>query len=118
VTTPLVRDEIYWIAYEAIRNACKHSGASHVSVHLAVNHNLELRIRDDGRGIAEAVLRNGKAGHFGLKGMRQRASQIDAILNISSSSDAGTEISLKVSSGKPFGASTTSGLFPSRPWFR
>jgi signal transduction histidine kinase/ligand-binding sensor domain-containing protein len=94
--TPLMRDEIYWIAYEAIRNACKHSKAHHVSVNLVNNPVLELRIADDGQGIPQDTLRNGKPGHFGLKGMRERAAQIGANLAISSSPQTGTQVSLVV----------------------
>jgi signal transduction histidine kinase len=101
-TTGPVRDEVYWIAYEAIRNACKHSGAHHISVNLIYNKGLELRICDDGRGIPEDISREGRIGHFGLRGMRERASQIGAALTISSSAQNGTEVRLVVPGGKIF----------------
>jgi signal transduction histidine kinase len=63
-------------------------------------------------------LREGRVGHFGLRGMRERASQIGAALTISSSPQNGTEVRLIVPGRKIFLASTKFGLsFPLR-WFR
>lgn len=93
---PVARDEVYLIAFEAIRNACNHSGARRISVELVGNQNLTLRIRDDGQGIPETILEKGKAGHFGLKGIRERASHLGAKLRIASGPQAGTDISLIV----------------------
>lgn len=92
---PIVRDEIHRIGVEAIRNARAHSGASHILVAIDYDHSLTVRIRDDGHGMDDDLLRGGKAGHFGLVGMRERAEQIGAKLTVSSST-RGTEISLVV----------------------
>ena len=48
---PIVRDEIYRIGYEAIHNACTHSGANRLEVELRYANDLALRVRDDGAGI-------------------------------------------------------------------
>jgi ligand-binding sensor domain-containing protein len=48
---PIVRDEIYRIGYEAIRNACMHSGASQLEVELRYARGLTLRVSDNGLGI-------------------------------------------------------------------
>jgi signal transduction histidine kinase len=93
---PIVRDEIYRIGHEAIRNACAHSGATHVNVELGYGRDLVLSIRDNGVGINPAVLQGGKAGHFGLEGMRERAAHIGAKLTLASSPDRGTEVKLVV----------------------
>ncbi len=45
-----VRDEIYRIGYEAIRNACMHSRASQLEVELRYAHDLTLRVSDNGTG--------------------------------------------------------------------
>src|SRR5262249_14829892 len=74
---PVVLDEIYRIGYEAIRNAGRHSMARTVDVMLESASDLTLRIRDDGVGIDPAILENGKDGHFGLRGMRERAARIN-----------------------------------------
>ena len=93
---PVVRDEIYRIGYEAIRNACAHSGAGHVEVRLEYAHDLALQISDNGVGIESEVVEKGKEGHFGLRGMRERAERIGAKFTLFSSSNSGTVISLVV----------------------
>ena len=96
---PIVRDEIYRIGYEAIHNACTHSGANRLEVELRYDNDLALHVRDDGTGIAPAVVDRGKDGHFGLQGMRERAARIGGKLTLVSSSNSGTEIKLIVPGG-------------------
>jgi signal transduction histidine kinase/ligand-binding sensor domain-containing protein len=115
---PLVRDEVYWIGYEAIRNAIRHSGARHIDIHLVSNHELELRIIDDGQGIAEDTLSHGKAGHFGLKGMRERATKIGAALTISNSPTEGTVVRLIVPTSLIFAGSNRARLRYAQRWLR
>jgi signal transduction histidine kinase len=96
---PIVRDEIYRIGYEAIRNACAHSGASRLEVELRYARDLTLRVDDNGTGIDPAIADRGKDGHFGLQGMRERAARIGGKLTLRSSSRSGTEIRLMVPGG-------------------
>jgi signal transduction histidine kinase len=96
---PIVRDEIYRIGYEAIRNACMHSGASQLQVELRYANDLALRVGDNGTGIDPAIADRGKDGHFGLQGMRERAARIGGKLALVSSSTSGTEIKLIVPGG-------------------
>jgi signal transduction histidine kinase len=96
---PVVRDEVYRIGYEAIHNACMHSGASQLEVELIYAHDLALRVSDNGTGIDPTTADRGKAGHFGLQGMRERAARIGGKLSIGSSSTSGTEIKLTVPGG-------------------
>jgi signal transduction histidine kinase len=93
---PVVRDEVYRIGYEAIRNACTHSGGSRLEVGLTYAHDLIVRVADNGVGIAPSVSHEGKEGHFGLRGMRERAARIEARLRVVSSASSGTEIVLTV----------------------
>jgi signal transduction histidine kinase len=93
---PIVRDEVYRIGYEAIRNACAHSQATQLQVELTYAEDLILRIRDNGVGINHVIVDEGKEGHFGLQGMRERALRIMAKLTVESSADTGTEIKLVV----------------------
>jgi len=93
---PIVRDEIYRIGYEAIRNACEHSSASELDVHLNYADDLTLQLNDNGAGIDPAIVSEGKAGHFGLQGMRERAKRIGSKLTLVSSPNAGTTITLVV----------------------
>src|SRR6267378_2664857 len=96
---PIVRDEIYRIGYEAIRNACTHSGASRLEVELRYARDLTLRVEDNGTGIDPAMADRAKDGHFGLQGMRERAARIGGKLTLGSSSNSGTEVRLIVPGG-------------------
>jgi signal transduction histidine kinase len=89
---PVVRDEVYRMGYEAIRNACTHSRGTRLEVGLHYAQDLTLRVADNGVGIDPAVAGSGKDGHFGLQGMRERATRIGATLKVASSADTGTEI--------------------------
>lgn len=100
---PIVRDEIYRIGYEAIRNAHTHSGGSRLEVELRYDHDLALRVRDNGVGIDPALSYHGKDDHFGLQGMRERAARIGGKLTIVSSAASGTEITVVVPGGVVFG---------------
>jgi signal transduction histidine kinase/ligand-binding sensor domain-containing protein len=93
---PIVRDEVYRIGYEAIRNACMHSEANHLEVNLRYGQDLVVRVKDDGKGIEPVIASLGKDGHFGLQGMRERAVRIGAKLTLNSSAPSGTEITLVV----------------------
>lgn len=55
-----------------------------------------ILVRDDGRGIDPDILREGRDGHWGLSGMRERADRIGARLQVMSRASAGTEIELSV----------------------
>jgi signal transduction histidine kinase/ligand-binding sensor domain-containing protein len=93
---PVVRDEVYRIGYEAIRNACAHSGAGKLEVRLEYGHDLTLRVSDNGAGIESEVVDKGKEGHFGLRGMRERAERIGGKFTLLSSPNSGTVITLVV----------------------
>ena len=57
---PIVRDEIYRIASEALRNAFRHAEAQRIEVDLRYDERqLRLRIRDDGKGIDAELLESG-----------------------------------------------------------
>jgi signal transduction histidine kinase len=93
---PIARDEIYRIGYEAIHNACEHSSASELEVALNYAQDLTLRVKDNGTGMEPAIVAKGKAGHFGLQGMRERAERIASKLTLVSSPGSGTEMTLVV----------------------
>jgi signal transduction histidine kinase len=96
---PLVRDQIYRIAREALRNAYGHAHARTIEAEIRYEEKrVRLRIRDDGIGIKESHLGEaGRAGHYGLRGMRERATDMGAQLEVWSEKGAGTEIELQVS---------------------
>jgi signal transduction histidine kinase len=95
---PAIHDEIYLIGREALINAVRHSRASEIEVELeyAVK-SLRVLIRDNGCGIDSQVMREGRDGHWGLSGMRERAQRIGARLRVLSRVGAGTEVDLSVS---------------------
>jgi signal transduction histidine kinase len=93
---PIVRDEIYRIGCEAIRNAYLHSAADELAVFLSYAPNLTLRVQDNGKGIDPNFATNGKPGHFGLRGMQERAQRIHGTLRVMSRANSGTEVELIV----------------------
>ena len=95
---PIVYEESFRIANEALGNAFRHSRAREVEAELNFAPNeLSVRVRDDGVGIDSKVLEHGfRAGHWGLPGMRERAQKIGAHLDVWSQLGRGTEIELRV----------------------
>ncbi|HVP00235.1 MAG TPA: two-component regulator propeller domain-containing protein [Bryobacteraceae bacterium] len=92
---PILRDEVYRIAAEALRNAFRHADASCISLEIQyADRELRLLVRDDGKGIGPNGAR--KNGHFGLTGMRERAALLGGTLEIWSELDEGTEVGLTV----------------------
>jgi len=95
---PILRDEIYRIAGEALRNAFRHAQARRIAVAIEYGERqFRLRIRDDGKGIDSEVLeKQGGVGHWGLAGMRERAQLIGGHLEIWSQQESGTEVELRI----------------------
>jgi len=95
---PILRDEIYKIAAEALRNAFRHSQARQIEVEIRYDtEQFRLRVRDDGKGVDPAILSSQVSeGHFGLPGMRERATLIGGKLVVWSEVNAGTEVELRV----------------------
>jgi ligand-binding sensor domain-containing protein/signal transduction histidine kinase len=94
----MLREEIYRIARELLRNAYRHAQARSIEAELRYDDDAFLLIvRDDGKGIDLKVLKDhGRAGHWGLPGMYERAEGIGARLDIWSEAGAGTEVRLTV----------------------
>jgi signal transduction histidine kinase/ligand-binding sensor domain-containing protein len=94
---PIVREEALRIAHEALTNAFRHAHATGIETEIIYHRSeLRLRFRDDGRGIERSILEKGRPDHWGLPGMRERASKIRASFEVWSRQGAGTEIELKV----------------------
>jgi len=95
---PLVWDEVYRIACEAVRNAFQHAEGSRilVEIHYAERQFL-LTVRDNGKGIdAKTLEQGGRLGHHGLPGMRERAKLAGGKLSIWSEPGSGTEVKLTI----------------------
>jgi signal transduction histidine kinase len=95
---PIVREEGFLIAREALGNAFRHAKARDIEAEVTYGKRaLQVRVRDDGLGISSTVLQaGGRPGHFGLLGMRERAKKLGGHLDVWSKPGAGTEIDLRV----------------------
>jgi signal transduction histidine kinase len=95
---PLVRDEVYQIACEAVRNAFCHAHAWRIEVEIRYDPlRFRLRVVDNGKGIDATVLSaGGRAGHHGLPGMNERAELAGGKLAVRSGRDSGTEVELSI----------------------
>jgi len=109
----ILRDEVYRIAVEALRNAFQHAQAHQIEVEITYGERqLLLRVRDDGKGMDADILDHGSAGHFGLPGMRERAKLIGGSLEVRSKAGSGTEVELAIPSSIAYAKSSAT-----RRWF-
>jgi signal transduction histidine kinase len=93
-----VKVGIYRIIQEALNNIVKHAGASQVDLRLnCAPEGIELSIKDNGRGFDPS---NIPFDHLGLGIMRERAQEIGAEVEISTTPGQGTEISVTWSPDK------------------
>jgi len=97
--SPDVRDDIYRIAREAVRNAYQHANARHIETEVTFGDaDLRVRVRDDGIGVDSTILAKGqRPGHWGLPVMRERTESIGGRLKVWSERNAGTEVELWIS---------------------
>jgi signal transduction histidine kinase/ligand-binding sensor domain-containing protein len=112
---PLLRDEVYRTAGEALRNAFRHANARRIEVEIRYDERqFRLRVRDDGKGMDPTLLvGNGRAGHFGLRGMRERAERAGGTLTVWSELESGTEVELSI----PAAHAYTKVRAPRRRWW-
>ena len=110
---PIFRDEIYKIAAEGLRNAFRHSRARQIEVEIRYDtEQFRLRVRDDGKGVDPATLSSqGSEGHYGLPGMRERATVIGGKLVVWSEVDEGTEVELRVPASTAYARAQRSSWF-------
>jgi signal transduction histidine kinase len=95
---PIMRDEVYHIACESLRNAFRHAHAKRIEVQIRYDQRqFWLQIVDNGKGIDPAVLSaGGRFGHHGLPGIRERAELAGGKLSVWSQINSGTEIELTI----------------------
>jgi signal transduction histidine kinase len=98
VLHPNVHLDISRIAREALRNAFIHSQGRLIETEITYSDKLfRLRIRDDGKGLDPNVRDQGeRTGHWGLRGMRERAERLGGELDLWSEPGAGTEVELRL----------------------
>jgi signal transduction histidine kinase len=88
---PLLR-----IVGEAVANAARHSSASVVRVTLGSRGSrIRVEVADNGSGF-DLAANETRDGHFGIRGMRERARRLGAVLSIATAPNAGTRVSLEL----------------------
>jgi signal transduction histidine kinase len=93
---PDVLDEILAIGREAVGNAFLHAQASRIEALLQHgDHEIVLTVSDDGCGI-DPSLRQGRAGHWGIPGMRERAAALGAALELDANPGKGSTWRLRL----------------------
>lgn len=99
-----LRDEIFRIGAEAVRNAFDHAQAKRIEVEIRYDEReFRLRVRDDGVGIDPQPLSEGAgSGHYGLRGMRERATLLGGKLAVWSERDAGTEVEVGIPASRAY----------------
>jgi signal transduction histidine kinase len=102
---PVVRDEAYRIAGEALRNAFRHAQARRITVEIRYDkRHFHLAVRDDGTGMDDEAIRQQPTGHFGLHGMRERAEIVGGRLEVWSKHDTGTAVELSIPGAVAYGS--------------
>lgn len=96
--SPPAAEEIMRIGEEFLFNTLKHAQARKVRIAIHYGRKaLTVQLGDDGRGLDPAVLeQGGRDGHFGLRGMRERAAKISGDFSLKSRPGAGIELSIAI----------------------
>jgi signal transduction histidine kinase len=97
-----------------LTNAFQHAHAHTVELEIAYASDIfGITVCDDGSGMEAVMVTEGRSGHWGMHGMRERAERIGATLRISSRPHAGTNVELRVPSSIAFAADSIR-----RRWWR
>jgi signal transduction histidine kinase/ligand-binding sensor domain-containing protein len=109
---PVVRDDLYRIAAEALRNAFGHAQARRIDVTIRYDVGVfRVLVKDDGIGIdPEQVEKHGE-GHWGLSGMRERAELLGGTLRLMSKAGTGTQVELTVPGRHAYAATSNQQRF-------
>jgi signal transduction histidine kinase len=93
----------YRVAQEALTNVAKHAGATRVQLGLrATAWALDLRVRDDGRGLKHSGAK--RSGGYGITGMRERAEIGGGSVRVESRAGGGTSVALTLPLAPPPGS--------------
>ena len=97
--TELIEITCFRIVQEALSNVLRHAEAGDASVTLTIHEGLlTVVVEDDGRGFDQAIV---EQGHYGLLGMRERATLAGGELLIESSTSTGTTLRLTLPADAP-----------------
>ena len=87
-----IRRNLFLVLKEILNNIAKHADANNVNVSFYLENNLGfLIVEDDGKGFDETIVRKG----LGLDSLKSRTKKLNGILNINSSMNKGTKVSLE-----------------------
>lgn len=99
---PAVQEQVCLIGREALVNALQHSGATMIEAEIEyLPSKVRVVVRDNGSGIDPGMLESGRNSHWGLVGMRERAKNIGAQLQMWSRKGLGTEVELSLPRTSP-----------------
>jgi signal transduction histidine kinase/ligand-binding sensor domain-containing protein len=98
---PPAYEELLQVGREAISNALRHSHGSEVRATLAyTDEGVLLVVVDDGVGLPDDAGR--AAGHWGIRGMRERAQIAGALLTLRRRTEGGTEVKMFLSAAHAY----------------
>jgi signal transduction histidine kinase/ligand-binding sensor domain-containing protein len=88
-----VAREIFQVVHEAAANAARHAQASHIAIVLDLSRDdVTGVVSDDGIGMSADLARNGRPGHWGITGMRERIANLGGELTVETQEGGGTAI--------------------------
>lgn len=97
---PKISDALAWICREATANVLKHSHARNASLELQkIADAVVLRVSDDGVGLARGSESAQEDMHIGFQVMRERAEELDGVLEITPSHGGGVCIECRLPLG-------------------
>ena len=95
---PIVTKAVFRIAQEALANVARHARPAHVFVFAGLtqrandNTPFAVTVRDDGAGFDADMYSSAWTTGLGLRGMRSRATELGAILTVTSAIGQGTSV--------------------------
>lgn len=92
---PVMEEDLYRIAEQALNNALKHAAGTAVTVRISCTEKrIAIEVMDNGRGFDPTAIED--QGGQGLKSMRERANRLGGSLAIRSTPDQGTTVTVEV----------------------
>lgn len=93
---------IFRLVQETFSNVLKHANASYISLELTFQAQMvKIAVKDNGTGFDVGMIeaKIAKGSHFGLMGMRERVELLEGRMDIESSPNAGSKISMLIPIG-------------------
>lgn len=90
--------EALWVVREALQNIVRHSGCRTANITVKTDSSLQVTVQDHGQGFDAQSL---PAGHYGLRGMRERVLALGGGFEIESEPGRGTMLTISFPLSKP-----------------